>query len=66
MRNIPGRVVDETIEGDCIRRRHPDTTDIQNMGDRTVYGAMYYDAINDVPVVHSDTTGVMMSARRGR
>jgi len=35
------------------------------MGDRTVYDAMYYDANNDVTVVHRHTTRVMISARRG-
>ena len=70
MRNIPGRVVDETIEGHCKRHGHPQapwtSTDMQHMDDRTVYDAMYYDASNDVTDVHSDTTVVMMSALRGR
>jgi hypothetical protein len=44
--------VDETVDN---------ATYIQGLGDRTVY----YDAINDVTVVQSDTTGKMMSAHRG-
>ena len=60
MRNISGRVVDERL------RAIASATDIQHMGDRTVYDAMYYDAINDLTVVHSDTTGVMISTGRGR
>ncbi len=51
-RNIPGSVVDETIDN---------ATDIQNLGDRTVY----YDAKNDVTVVQSDTTGKIMSVHKG-
>ena len=51
-RNIPGSVVDNTIaNGDFAI----------NIGDRTIY----YDSINDVTVVQSNTTGVIMSARRG-
>jgi len=53
IRNIPGSVVDQTINN---------ARDIQTLGDRTVY----YDATNDVTVVHSDTTGKIMSVHRGR
>jgi large repetitive protein len=52
LRNIPGSVVDETIEN---------ATTTENLGDRTVY----YDAKNDVTVVQSDTTGKIMSVHRG-
>ena len=51
-RNIPGSVVDETIN-------HP--THTQQLGDRTVY----YSADNNVTVVVSNTTGKIMSARKG-
>jgi RHS repeat-associated protein len=52
-RNIPGSVVDETIN-------HP--TQTQQLGDRTVY----YSGDNDVTVVVSKTTGKIMSARKGK
>lgn len=52
IRNIPGSVVDETIDN---------ATYIQDLGDRTVY----YDAKNDVTVVQSGTTGKIMSVHRG-
>jgi hypothetical protein len=52
LRNIPGSVVDETID---------QATDTTQLGDRTIY----YDAKNDVTVVQSDTTGKIMSVRRG-
>jgi hypothetical protein len=52
VRNIPGSVVDETIDN---------ATQAENLGDRTVY----YDAKNDVTVVQSNTTGKIMSVRRG-
>ena len=52
VRNIPGSVVDETIEY---------ATETENLGDRTVY----YDAKNDVTVVQSDATGKIMSVHRG-
>jgi RHS repeat-associated protein len=52
VRNIPGSVVDETIT---------QATDSTNLGDRTVY----YDAKNDVTVVQSNTTGKIMSVRKG-
>jgi hypothetical protein len=51
-RNIPGSVVDETIDHGQV---------VENLGDRTVY----YDPRNDVTVVQSDTTGKIMSVRRG-
>jgi hypothetical protein len=51
-RNIPGSIVDETIDN---------ATQATQLGDRTVY----YDAKNDVTVVQSDTTGKIMSARKG-
>jgi hypothetical protein len=52
VRNIPGSVVDETIDhGQAV----------EQLGDRTVY----YDAKNDVTVVQSDMTGKIMSVRRG-
>jgi len=52
VRNIPGSVVDETID--------QATQEIQ-LPDRTIY----YDAKNDVTVVQSDTTGKIMSVRKG-
>jgi hypothetical protein len=52
LRNIPGSVVDETID---------QATDTTQLGDRTIY----YDAKNDITVVQSDTTGKIMSVRRG-
>jgi hypothetical protein len=52
VRNIPGSVVDETIDH---------ATSIEKLEDRTVY----YDAKNDVTVVQSDTTGKIMSVRKG-
>lgn len=52
IRNIPGSVVDEVIDHGQI---------VEQLSDRTIY----YDAINDVTVVQSNTTGVIMSARRG-
>lgn len=52
LRNIPGSVVDETIDHGEIMR---------NLPDRTVF----YDPKNDVTVVLSKTTGKIMSARRG-
>jgi RHS repeat-associated protein len=52
VRNIPGSVVDETIT---------QATQTTNLGDRTVY----YDAKNDVTVVQSNTTGKVMSVRKG-
>jgi len=36
-------------------------TETTNLGDRTVY----YDAKNDVTVVQSNTTGKIMSVRKG-
>jgi RHS repeat-associated protein len=51
-RNIPGSVVDEAIDNGQA---------VEKLTDRTVY----YDAKNDVTVVQSDTTGKIMSARRG-
>ena len=45
-------IVDETIDN---------ATQATQLGDRTVY----YDAKNDVTVVQSDTTGKIMSARKG-
>lgn len=51
-RNIPGSVVDETIEN---------FTEREVLADRTVY----YDSKNDVTLVQSDTTGKIMSVRRG-
>jgi RHS repeat-associated protein len=51
-RNIPGSVVDETIN-------YP--THTQQLGDRTVY----YSANNNVTVVVSQTTGKIMSAHKG-
>ncbi len=53
IRNIPGSVVDETIDH---------ATSVQKLEDRTVY----YDSKNDVTVVQSDTTGKIMSARKGQ
>lgn len=52
VRNIPGSVVDETIDN---------ATRTENLGHRTVY----HDAKNDVTVVRSNTTGKVMSVRRG-
>jgi hypothetical protein len=52
LRNIPGSVVDETID---------QATDTIQLVDRTIY----YDAKNDITVVQSDTTGKIMSVRRG-
>jgi RHS repeat-associated protein len=52
VRNIPGSVVDETIT---------QATETTDLGDRTVY----YDAKNDVTVVQSNTTGKIMSVRKG-
>jgi hypothetical protein len=52
LRNIPGSIVDETIDN---------ATDVTQLSDRTIY----YDAKNDVTVVQSDTTGKIMSVRRG-
>ena len=52
LRYIPGSVADETIDY---------ATDVTQLGDRTIY----YDAKNDVMVVQSDTTGKIMSVRRG-
>jgi RHS repeat-associated protein len=51
-RNMPGSVADETIDN---------ATEVVNKGDRNVY----YDAKNDVTVVKSNTTGRIMSVRRG-
>jgi RHS repeat-associated protein len=51
-RNIPGSVVDETIENGEL---------VEDLGDRRVY----YDPKNDVTVVESKTTGKIISARRG-
>jgi hypothetical protein len=53
VRNIPGSVVDNTIEHGQV---------VQDLSDRTIY----YDPVNDVTVVESKTTGKIMSARRGR
>jgi hypothetical protein len=50
-RNIPGSVVDETIEYGEVAGELPDRT-------------IYYDPENDVTVVESKTTGKIMSARR--
>jgi RHS repeat-associated core domain len=52
VRNIPGNVVDETIDHGEV---------FNDLGDRTVY----YDPKNDVTVVLSKTTGKIISARRG-
>jgi uncharacterized protein RhaS with RHS repeats len=52
VRNIPGSVVDETISHGQIAEK---------LGDRTVF----YDAKNDVTVVQSNTTGKILSVRRG-
>lgn len=52
VRNIPGSVVDETIDHGQV---------VEKLADRTVY----YDAKNDVTVVQSETTGKIMSVRRG-
>jgi hypothetical protein len=52
VRNIPGSVVDETIDYGQV---------VEKLPDRTVY----YDVKNDLTVVQSDTTGKIMSARRG-
>jgi len=52
VRNIPGSVVDETVT---------QATESTNLGDRTVY----YDAKNNVTVVQSNTTGKIMSVRKG-
>jgi RHS repeat-associated protein len=52
VRNIPGSVVDEAIDNGQV---------VEKLADRTVY----YDARNDVTVIRSDTTGRIMSARRG-
>jgi hypothetical protein len=52
VRNIPGSVVDETIDNGQVA---------ENLPDRTVY----YDPNNDVTVVESKTTGKIMSVRRG-
>lgn len=52
-RNIPGSIVDETID-------HP--TQVTRLTDRTIY----YDENNNVTVVRSDTTGKIMSARKGK
>lgn len=51
-RNIPGSVVDETIDHGEVAEELPDRT-------------IYYDPENDVTVVESKTTGKIMSARRG-
>ncbi len=51
-RNIPGSVVDETID-------HGELA--EDLSDRRVY----YDPKNDVTVVESKTTGKIMSVRRG-
>ncbi|HEY1687933.1 MAG TPA: DUF6531 domain-containing protein [Solirubrobacteraceae bacterium] len=53
VRNIPVSVVDETINH---------ATESTDLGDRTVY----YDAKNKVTVVQSNTTGKIMSARKGQ
>jgi RHS repeat-associated protein len=51
-RNIPGSVVDETIEHGEVAEELPDRT-------------VYYDPKNDVTTVLSKTTGKIISARRG-
>jgi RHS repeat-associated protein len=52
VRNIPGSVVDEAIDHGQV---------VEKLADRTVY----FDAKNDVTIVQSDTTGKIMSVRRG-
>lgn len=52
-RNIPGSVVDETIDHGTVAKE---------LSDRTVY----YDPKNDTTVIVSKTTGKIMSARRGK
>lgn len=52
VRNIPGSMVDETIDNGQV---------LKDLADRTVY----YDPKNDVTVVPSKTTGKVMSVRRG-
>lgn len=52
VRNIPGSVVDETIDYGQVAKDLPDRT-------------VYYDPKNDVTVVESKTTGKIMSVRRG-
>lgn len=52
IRNIPVSVLDEAIDNGEVAKR---------LADRTIY----YDAVNDVTVVVSETTGKIMSARRG-
>jgi hypothetical protein len=52
IRNIPGSVVDNTIDYGKVAVDAPDRT-------------VYYDPNNDVTVVVSKTTGKVMSARRG-
>jgi len=52
VRNIPGSVVDETIDHGAVAKDLPDRT-------------VYYDQGNDVTVVVSKTTGKIMSAHRG-
>lgn len=51
-RNIPGSVVDETIDHGNIAKDLPDRT-------------VFYDPKNDITVVESKTTGKIMSVRRG-
>ena len=48
----PGPALDQAID---------QATDTTQLGDRTIY----YDAKNDITVVQSDTTGKIMSVRRG-
>lgn len=52
VRNIPGSVVDETIDYGSVAKDLPDRT-------------VYYNPENDVTVVESKTTGKIMSVRRG-
>lgn len=51
-RNIPGSVVDETIDHGSIAKDLPDRT-------------VFYDPKNGITVVQSKTTGKIMSVRRG-
>jgi hypothetical protein len=53
LRRLPGSVVDETIDH---------ASQVEKLDDRTIY----YDAKNNVTVVRSDTTGKIMSARKGK
>lgn len=52
VRNIPGSVVDETIDYGQVAKDLPDRT-------------VFYDPKNDVTVVESKTTGKITRVRRG-